>query len=227
MLKFIFWAVVALLTITWICKVTERGNVESIKISQYDFKVPSDFVLDRSVPEWLRWLPGGDEQNNGFLFLLPASVIKKSIDGYAEFDERYTEDIRGHVVVLNKEERKKYTDGRQYIDLWRRQGEYESSIVENADGLYKVYRKVEYPYSWALVTAEPGTASNLPDNLWIAHCLRVNSNLNLKKEHSNCRSHVIKDDLLIEFNISEQNMKKIDEVKSYLIDQILEWKVNQ
>ncbi|MGX9462241.1 hypothetical protein ACWXWU_13550 [Shewanella sp. A14] len=202
-----------------------KSNSSKIRIGSYDFDIPEEYLLESSMPDWLKWLPGVDEPNKGVLFKLPAKLISENVSGYKAIDGKLVEDIRGYLVVLNSQERTRYGDKAQYNDLISGTGSYANMIVENHGQFFKVFRKVEYPYSFALVTENPTEISEPSNGFWIAHCLNRKNSISQSGEHVSCSSHAVKGDLLVEFNISEQNIMYIETVKHYLMEQVMEWKV--
>jgi hypothetical protein len=117
---------------------------------------------------------------------------------------------------MNDAERRRYQDSDQYRDLWEASGSYQNRVVEESrGGLYKVFRKVEYPYSWALLKRNPEERGQIPNDVsdfWVAHCLDGGSSVTEGGTHTTCKSRIIKDDLLIEFNVSEQNIGLIEQL---------------
>lgn len=204
-----------------------KSNSSKIRIGSYNFDIPEEYLLESSAPDWLKWLPGVDATNEGVLFRLPAKLISENVSGYKAIDGKYVEDIRGYLVVLNSHERLRYADKAQYDDLISGTGSYASMIVENHGQLFKVFRKVEYPYSFALVTENPTEISKASNGFWVAHCLNRKNSISETKEHVNCSSYIVNGDLLVEFNISEQNILYIEAVKHYLMQQVMKWKVDK
>lgn len=205
---------------------SEERTVDRIRVTQYTFDVPSRFSLGSARPAWLKWITSADESKNSFLFLLPAEVLSAAIEGYKQQDGAYKEDIRVYVAALNRTEQERYAPTNQHFNLWQGRLDYKDRIVEKSDdGNFRVYRKLEYPYSWALVKAHPEALPQLTGDFWIAHCIKNRGTITTTGEHIGCTSHLLKDDILIEFNISEQNLSKIDSIKHYLSDQVMTWKV--
>lgn len=194
------------------------------------FHIPEKNSLERGVPGWLRWLPGLDHSSREVLIIFAAHEVLAAVDGYQTEDGGYTEDVRGLLAVMNETERRRYLDPGQYVDLWEASGSYQDRIVEKyKDGWYKVFRKVEYPYSWALLKRNPEDATQIPDDVsdfWIAHCLDGGSSVTKSGTHTTCKTRIIKDDLLIEFNVSEQNIGLVEEIGIFLVSEIASWQIH-
>ncbi len=214
---------------TIILSTESPGNSIKFNLGGHVFHIPEKNSLEKGVPEWLRWLPGLDNSSNKVLIIFPAHEVSTAVDGYETDDGKYVEDVRGLLTVLNEDESRRYEDPGQYEDLWKGFGSYEDRIVEkHKDGLYKVFRKSEYPYSWALLKQNPEVDRQTPDDVsdfWIAHCLDGESSVAASGTHTTCKTRVIRDDLLIEFNVSEQNISLIDEIGDFLVSEVTSWQV--
>lgn len=205
-------------------------KVIQFNLGNHVFHIPEKNSLEKGVPGWLRWLPGLDHSSREVLIIFSAHEVSASVDGYQTEDGEYTEDIRGLLAVMNDVERRRYKDPSQYNDLWNASGSYQERIVEEyRDGFYKVFRKVEYPYSWALLKRNPEAADHIPDDVsdfWVAHCLDGGSSVTKSGTHTTCKTRLVRDDLLIEFNVSEQNIGLVEEIGDFLVSEITSWQVH-
>jgi len=205
---------------------------ETLRLGKYTFHIPKENAMTNGVPVWLRWMPGLDDGSRSALFMIEASTLGGEIPGYRQRDGLYEDDIEGLLMVLTPEEVGRYRDSSRYyvlVDLWYRQGSYRERKVEpyGSSGWYKVYRRVEYPRSWVLLTAYPDPAKPLPENqrdLWVASCLELNRPAGQTGKGVSCRGKILFDDIVVEFHISDYNLPVIDQVRDFLKARVLEWK---
>jgi len=198
------------------------------RLGHYNLEIPRKNVISNSIPSWLRWLPGLDDGSNSALFLFKDREIKGSIPGYKYTKFSFRDDIEILAMILTPEEINRYKNPETYSqlgDLWRNEGSYSDRKVEHygSNGWYKVYRAIEYPHSWALLNRYPETENPLPEStleFWVAHCLEFHPN---DGKHVSCTSHVLFDDILIEFDISEYNIVVINEIRNYLQITVKNW----
>lgn len=200
----------------------------NFNLGSYSIDIPKKNSVEYGFPTWLSWLPGLDNSSDQIMFTVSAEEISRELPGYHVGDGNYREDVRGLISVLNSIEVEAYTSSTAYFDLWNSKGSYSSRRVERfgSNELYKVYREIEYPNSWALVSKNPEDGGQIPSTaseFWLAHCLSGNSSETVSGQHVTCRSHVVFNDLLIEFNVSEQNISELDNLKQYLLEEIQKW----
>ncbi|MCG7564657.1 MULTISPECIES: hypothetical protein [Pseudoalteromonas] len=206
---------------------SQESDSYQFQLGAYSISIPEKNALEKSSWNGLSWLPGLDNRTDQVMFTLSAQEIAQKVAGYQASDGDYKEDIRGLLSILNTSEVDAYVSSSAYLDLWHSKGTYSDRRVESfGDGLFKVYRNVEYPYSWALVNENPELGGALPPEaatFWLAHCISGKSPKTRSGVRANCRSHVVSDDLLIEFNVSEQNIENLDQLKIYLVKEIESW----
>jgi hypothetical protein len=189
--------------------------------------MPSEYSLEKNQFAWWRWIPWVENPTKQMMFFIPSEDIKNQIISYKEVDGKYKEDIRGILSFLNDEEVKSYTESSTYEDMWYGLDSYSKRRIEQYNELYfKIYREVEYPYSWSVLKKFPESnvlIPNIASDFWVAHCLEGASNRTTSKKHITCRSHIVVNDLLIEFNVSEQNLEQIENIKKYLVKEVNSW----
>lgn len=204
------------------------SDLSEVKLGQHSFAIPKNYQLEKSIPEWLRWLPGIDDGSRDVLLKFSAAEVAKYVPDYRETDGHYREDIVAVLAALDTEETRRYESGERLSDLWHFSGSYTDAIVEPHEnaGWHKVYRKVEYPFSWAVLKQLPDTGQKMPNpsDFWISQCLSGDSPLTPSRKRVACKSHVFFDDLVVDFEVSEQNLKVIDGVADYLKAKVTEWK---
>jgi len=201
-----------------------------VQLGKYTFNIPKQYSQEGALPHWLIITPGLDDGSKDYLLRFPAKEIVAAIPGYKEMDGRYTEDITAILAVLTSVEVKRYEDSERYRDLWNATGSYLERIVElyTHKPWFKIYRKIEYPNSWAVVSQSPENGALLPKDtldFWVAHCLSGNSPLTKSGEIAICDSYVFYEDIVIDFSVSEQNLDVINDVRSYLKNTIENWRV--
>ncbi|HEX7046957.1 MAG TPA: hypothetical protein VF275_05250 [Gammaproteobacteria bacterium] len=201
-----------------------------VKLAQHTFNIPKQYSREGGLSLWFAGIPGLDDGSRAYLLEFPAEELAEAIPGYQPMDGRYREDITAILNSLRPVEVKRYKDSERYRDLWEATGSYQKRIVEPYSDRpwFKVYREVEYPYSWTVTTRSPDGGEPLPENVfdfWIAHCLSANSPITESGKSIDCDSYVFYDDIAIDFGISEQNLHLVDEVRAYLKSKIESWKV--
>lgn len=208
------------------------ADLVHLYLGDHEFRIPEENALTEPLPIWLRWLPGLDDGSRSALLVMRADELGKNIPGYQTSDGRYRDDITVRIAALTPVEQQRYRNSRlrsQLADLWFGRGSYHSRRVEPVPGerLYKVYRSIEYPRSWALLKEYPDPTKPLPKaplDFWIAHCLAGGRPIGETGKGVTCRSHVLADDILIEFSVSDYNLPVIEDVRGFLKAKVLEWK---
>ncbi len=203
-------------------------NIVEVRLGCHMLEVPRKNVVSNGVPAWLRWLPGLDDGSNSALFRFFDHEVQEYVSGYQIGEVRFRDDIEIIIIALTTEDVNGYQNPKTFSqlgDLWNMQGSYRERRMEphRSNGWYKVFREVEYPYSWALLNRYPDPHSPLPDStseFWVAHCLMLGPK---KDPQPSCTSHFLVDDFLVEFSISEYNIEKIDKVKAFLRSEVESW----
>lgn len=231
MIKKIVLTVAALLATSVIAyaAIIALSDTYRVELGQHTFDIPKQYSREGWMPQWLISTPGLDDGSSAYLLEFPAKELEEAIPGYQPMDGRYREDITAILNVLTPVEKARYEDSGRYRDLWEATGSYRERIVEpySDRSWFKVYRKVEYPYSWAITTRSPDSGEPMPKdtlNFWVAHCLSGNSPVTESGKSTDCNSYVFYDDIAIEFRLSEHNLHLIDEVRTYLKSKVDSWK---
>jgi len=206
----------------------EHEAVEKLKLGHYTFHIPEKNAMTKAVPFWLRWLPGLDEGSSSALILFKDQEVKESIPTYKFTDKnKYRDDIEVLLMVLTPEEVQRYHNPQygQLEDLWYSKGSYKKRRVELDEkyGWFKVYREIEYPYSWAYLSQTPDenkTVPNEPLDFWISHCLLSGPK---DDQTASCNSYVLVDDIVMEFSVSDYNLLALEEIKQFLKTKLRSW----
>lgn len=226
----IFVGMVLLLTLS-LCSLSTcslNRNTVQFSLGKYSLGIPEKYSQEQAMPMWLALLPGLDNSTNDLMFIIPADEVK--VKDYKQTDGKYKENIHGLLAVLSPEDKERYLSGKKFEDLWYAEGSYSKRLIEPyKNNLFKVFRKIEYPNSWALVSHNPESGKTLPEKaseFWLAHCLSGTSPITSSGNHVGCDSYIVVDDLLIEFNVSEQNLSKLDDIKNFLVSEVKSWIIN-
>ena len=196
------------------------------KLGSYELNVPQSNMLSSPGN-----VTGGDDSSRSALFIFSADEVKKNVPSYAMTGNanQFKDDIEGMITALTKEEVERYRMPslyRQLDDLWYATGSYKDRVVESQpNGMYKVYRKVEYPHSWSLLKKYPDNQKLLPSlplDFWVAHCLQ-SKRKGSSAELARCDSYILINDLLVEFDMSASNLNNIDEIRVFLASQVNDW----
>lgn len=228
MLKLMLLLVV--IVYSWLTACGQRTSVSvasRVVLGQKTFLIPKSNQLETAMPAWLKRLPGLDDGSRSFLVQFPAADIASNIAGYRIADGNLQENINGVLSVLTPKEVQRYEHAEQLAELWRRDGSYKDAIVEpyTAFGWYKVFRKVEYPYSWALLKYLPPKLPNPVNstNFWVAQCLERTSAITSSKRHVACKTFVQFGDVAVDIELSENNIGFIDQLRVFIETEVTKW----
>ncbi len=213
--------------------VVALSDVVKITLGRHTYLIPRHIAMEPAsvMPIWLLLLSGElDDDAGQALFDFDDQEVKANVAGYqVAADNQFKDDVGGLLIALTPEEFRNYNDPEVFAqlgDLWRGTGSYKGRKVEADEmpGWYRVYRKVEYPRSWMLVSQFPDSAKNVPakvSDFLIASCHLLGSK---EKKSANCKIREFIDDVLIEFRISGYNLPVLDEVRDFVRGQVLEWR---
>jgi len=231
MLKKVLFAILGVLIIgvTAYGAALVMSDTYSVTLGQHSFNIPKQYSRHGAVPQWLMKVRGLDDGSRDYMLEFPAEEIATAVPGYKTADGKYKEDIRAILAVLTPVEVKRNQDSGRYRDLWYAENSYRDRIIEPYPNRpwFRVYRKVEYPYSWAVVKKSPQDGHTLPHEVfdfWVSHCLSGNSPITTSGKIVRCDSYVFFDDFAIDFSVSEQNLDVIDGVKAFLKSKVESWK---
>lgn len=205
------------------------GEIQRVVLADYVFLVPKEYSLSDPIPLWLRLMPGLDDDSRTTLFQVPAEELAVAVPGYIPSDGKYVENVRAMLTVLDKVEAERYVNLEWVREAREGTGSFSGRIVEPyvSQPWYKVFRPVEYPNSWSTFSMPSRSDEPLSDqseDRWLAHCLRTSSTITSSGKFVSCSTHVLFEDLAIEFSISEQNLVVADEIKLYLVRKVSSWK---
>lgn len=226
----IFATVIAFACLTqWLVACGEADSVSERKVilGGKAFLIPEEYIRDRTTSVFSRVLDQDGKSQREIVLTFPSGEVAEIVPGYVPSDGQYAEDVIAVLAVLDERELDRYRSGERFSDLWFGSGSYSESIVEQDEdsGLYRVFRKVEYPFSWAFLKAMPSQdeAMPAPAEFWVAHCLKRGSALTKSGERVACSSYVLVDDVVVDFEISEQNIGLITDVAQVLKLKVSDW----
>jgi len=203
------------------------ADIYTLRLAGHDFEIPQRYFQD-DVPGWLRWLPGLDDGSRDALLTIDASEVAAAVPGFKPKDGGYIEDLRVRVVVLRDYEIPRYLDSkRRFSDIWNSTGSYSNRVIErdSETGLVRVYRAIEYPWSWEVFTVSPETETLSSDifSFWLGHCLNGPSPISSTGYLAICHSHMVVGDIAMHFTVTGQNIDKIHRLRIYLADLLSQW----
>lgn len=207
-----------------------RSDVATVDLGPHSFAVPWEHLYQSGFLDRLLALPGLDDSSRDVLLYFEAEELAAAVPGYQARDADFETNILVRLVAQTLDERV-YLNDVLYRDLWYGEGSYESRIVEPDPDhpWFRVFRAVDYPYSWVLLSQPPDANRPLPDSIsdyLIAHCLERNAPATSSGRNVNCQTRVLVDDLKFEFSLTNHNLHLIDSVKAYLESQIMSWRAD-
>lgn len=205
----------------------DKSESVALWLGDYHLEIPVKNAVSGSLPGWMTELIGLDDSSNSVLVRFDDIAIKEKVSGYKITENEFLDDIEVLLAVLSSEEIIRYTDSQHsaYEDLWYSKNSYENRLVELDENFqwHKVFRKIEYPYSWAYLNQYPDSSRNIPthpQDFWIAHCLRMGPK---NKQSVSCKTHLLINDILVEFDISDYNLEVLNEIKNFLRSNVESW----
>jgi hypothetical protein len=207
------------------------GDSSTFKIGNHEFMIPDNYSSESNIPSWLRNLSGLDKSNE-VLISFNADEIAKNVVGYKSMDENYKENIIAVLAVLNSDEIQRINDPSKYKDLWYGTDSYNERVVEPYKNTpdFKVFRKIDYPHYWTVLSRYPDATTAIPANrndFWVAQCLVMGTTLVKSGKRTDCTSHVLLGNVVIDFHISEQNLPVISGVKEFIKAKVTSWEKKQ
>jgi len=208
--------------------VASHTDTRAIRSDETRLEIPLEYFDNSS--EFLAFfqsLPGLDRVTREILLTVNASEVAQNVPRYQSNVGKYNDDLRLRVTILKDTEIRRYNDPDTYRDLKNASGSYVERIVEfdRSRGFARVYRKAEYPNSWEVFRV-PGSQAELPTDLytsWVAHCLKSGSPLTASGQLALCKSHILVGNIAVHFTVSDENLPRIEHVKSYLHHLVLQW----
>lgn len=223
--------VVSFCVVISICGLTmASSSPHLLKLGNNSLEIPQRYLKDSStIPPALQWLPSLDDNSKELLLTIDADEMAGNIPGFKPADGDYRDDVRIRLSALTPVERSRYLDTSRFSEAWSKTGSYHDAIVEQdaVNHLTRIYRKVEYPNSWESFKIPP-TEKIVGDiySIWTGHCIQSRSPLTPSGVLALCKSYVIVDDMAVNFTVSEQNISKVDALRSYLSGLVSSWERN-
>lgn len=197
------------------------------KVGHYTLSVPKKYSLEYAVPLWLKLMPGLGDDSADLLYEIPEEDI--DIPGYKHRDGLFKETISGIITVLSPEELNDIKSNKGYEYLWYAKGAYQNREVKYyKNNLYKVYshNPAKYYGIWRLYRIKPDKHKPMPHDFSeyeIGLCSHDNAPVTASGKMTECSAHVLHKDILIKFDIREQNFDKIDQIKKFLSKEVGSW----
>ncbi|MGI9251928.1 MAG: hypothetical protein ACR2PR_12195 [Pseudohongiellaceae bacterium] len=204
---------------------SSSDDVVEIKLRQYIFVIPRHISKEgRTALFWLRNIRGADDSSSTTRFELNHQLVKTAVEGYQIDEDRpYLDDINGSIYIAPPDELQYYYNpGSQFRELWQAKGRYANRTVEPFEGVsgwYKVYDS--YMRSlWQLLSRFPDSTEPVPSQIqefWVGDCARI-------AQSESCSMTELIDDIVIKFSVEDYNLHLLDELRSFVRAQVLEWK---
>ncbi len=201
--------------------------VVEIKLRQHTFLIPRHISQEGDTTLfWLRNMKGLDDGSEMTRFRINHQLVESAVEGYrVHEDSRYYNDIRGMLYVAPPEELQYfYNPGSQLRELWQAKGQYANRRVEPFEvvpGWYRVHDSSMLNL-WQLLSRFPDTEEPVPSQIqefWVGNC----SNSRFSQSES-CTLTELIGDIVIYFKVENYNLHLLDELRSFVRTQVLEWK---
>lgn len=208
---------------------SEKSDTTTIALASYKLLVPSEYVDSDGIVSQLFQAMRLGKKNDSIIVRIPSSEVVKSVSNYnVDPSKIFQDDLELLITVLNPMEVKSHSDPYQYrflSDLWNSESSYKKRIVENDNvkGWLRVYRKSEYPDSFAIIKSD--FKEVLPDTVkefWIAHCLILGSE---ELPSIRCSTFTLVENVLIEFHVSKENLESLEQITAFIVEEFESWKV--
>jgi len=208
------------------------SDTVKVQLRKNTFRIPKHIAMDglKIMPDWLLNMSGLDDGSSTTIFRFDDKIVKTNLPSYIVSEEnQFKDDIEGLIIALTDVEVANYKNPATYAqlgDLWNATGSYKKRVIEpdSIDGWYRVYRKVEHPNSWMLLSRNPDVDKSMPDQVkdfWIASCLMQGPT---GKRNGRCRTYELIEDVVVEFSVSDYNLPLLDEIRTFIRSQVIEWK---
>lgn len=197
-----------------------------IRLGGRSFEIPERYFKDSEIPAWLRGLRGLDDGSRTLLLTIDAAEVAAAVPGFKPTLDRYVDNMQLQLFVPQGVEFQRLARPYWLLDIWNSTGSYSERRIETdpETNFVRVYRRIEYPYSWEVLTISPDKP--MPDDLysfWIGHCLTGSSPLTSTGSISDCTSHVVAAGVSVHFRTNEQNLAVVNRIREYLAGLALQW----
>jgi hypothetical protein len=203
-----------------------------VMLGEKQFEIPKKYYLESPLVEMFKNVAGLDDGSRDRLLIFQADELADNIPGYKLQDGKVKNDINARLVVLNDLERSRYLSSQE--NLWYARGPfYKDRFVESYPGKpwFKVFQNLDgqkIDSMWELLKQYPDSNRSIPKDIsdyWIATCLKWRSDTlpTVSGKRVDCSSRIIFDNVMIEFDLTEQNLDFIDQVRKYLKATVMTW----
>lgn len=204
------------------------GDTE-IRLGRYDFVIPAEYGTDGFMDLSARWFTSKFQSNKVAVFEIKASELKANISGYEVGQPGHARNIKGLIRVWNAQQMRDIKAPGRYENLWNGTGPYKNrQVIPYSNGqFYRVYRVPESPKVWTVLSQNPSAENPLPEHsfdFWLARCRLQSPPFKKAQTFTVCNSYLYDDDVVVEFYLTENNLRYLDEIRVFLMEKIGQWR---
>lgn len=199
-----------------------------IRAPGHDFYVPKKNLPDLGYLGWIYNIPGLDKKGPSFIFEFAGEEVAAEVPGYLINNRHINQKVIGSVAVLTPQELERAKTDHHLSSLWTATEGYRDRevVYDNNLGLYRVYSGPDYKRTWDLLNVFPDSNSAVPANkydFWIGSCIGGDIAFDDGEEIVNCDSQFLVGDIVIDFSYSDKNLLRLDAIKEFLRNKVVEW----
>ena len=213
--------------------VAYNKDMIKVKLDNQHFSIPKKNVLSPEEPFWIRFIPGLRNPVAEISLIIDAEEVALNVEGYQVFDGEYKSNIILRVEILGDRELTQTLDPNMHVysDPWYGRGRFEKRIIEKdpESGFYKISNEAGYGVFWTALKIYPEKHKPIPENpfdFWIASCSEGNAPTTVSGKITNCSVMFVHKNILLDFKIKGFNLKRVDDIKGFLLKKLQEWEVS-
>lgn len=200
-----------------------EADTIKIRLGPYSLGIPEANSLEGKAPFWIAMIPGLDSGAKSTNIIFPSHEVAVSIPGLDPETE-----LLGTLHSVSEEEYNAYRHHSFGVDLWFGRGAHKHKTFEpwEGTGLYRAfYAQHHKKVFWEVVRMLPDPDRPPPDDIqdfFVANC---SGDFDAGK--SSCSTFVLFDRLLVEFDVQESHLLRIEEIRQFIQEKVSSWIVSE
>ena len=207
----------------------EAGSLpetRDVQLGDRVLRIPKSYLKESDrLPDWLRWLPGLDDDSKSMLMTLGADEVAAHVPGYVSDNRTGKEDLDLYVAAYNPIEIARFRNPDWARDIWQRSNLYATRFVEREPdtGLYRIYMSHDLMEVWDLLTIDPDTRP-LPRetrHFLLGYCQYFSKSVT--GDPLACTGSLLVNRIYVQFSTNGANFKHIEGIRNYLAQLFRGW----